>query len=77
MQWTSEAQKPEDYKVVLLQTIGGHFTTGWYAPQANNGTGAWIGLALNQSPPVYEIEPGFVKAWCEIAPPDDESTTIP
>lgn len=60
----ASVSKPEDFKPVLLQLSGGEYTTGWYSSQA----GAWIGLAYNQSPPVYRMEAGAVAQWQEIEP---------
>lgn len=76
MRWIdADASKPPDYETVLIRTIGGknaHYTTGWWASKANNGQGAWIGLALNQSPPHYEMFDGAVQMWSYIEPPVTE-----
>ena len=64
---------PPPYELVLLQLAGDEYTTGWYAPQANNGTGIWMGVALNQSPPQYRLEDGAVEKWCKIVRPYDDA----
>lgn len=73
MRWIdADASKPPDYEVVLLRTIGGSnadYTTGWWASKSNGGRGAWIGLALNQSPPTYRMLDGAVALWSYIEPP--------
>jgi len=62
---------PPPHELVLIQLVGDEYTTGWHAPQANNGNGAWMGMALNQSPPQYRIEDDFVEKWCKIVRPYD------
>lgn len=64
---------PPPYELVLLQLVGDEYTTGWHAPLANNGNGAWMALALNQSPPQYRIEDGTVEKWCKIVRPYDDA----
>ena len=64
--WNSCNDKPEPHRVVLLQMAGGEFTTGWWSDMA----GAWIGLALNQSPPVYAFAHNSVLRWMEIPDAD-------
>lgn len=67
MNWKPASEKPEAYKTVLLALMGKNnkYTTGWYAAPADK----WIGLAMNQSPPTYELESWAVTHWCEIEPP--------
>jgi len=57
--WQSENVKPPDFQTVFLYLIGDDVTTGWYSSKADS----WIGLAFNQSPPTYKIEPGAVTHW--------------
>ena len=64
--WNLESNKPEPYKTVLLRLIGDDFTTGWWADKA----GHWVGLALNQSPPTYQLEDACVTHWQSIEPPN-------
>jgi len=64
---------PPPYELVLLQLTGDEYTTGWYAPLANNGNGAWMGMSLNQSPSHYQIEDGAVAKWCCIVRPYDDA----
>jgi hypothetical protein len=74
MIWNPAEQKPRDYEEVLLAMVGGrHYTTGYWASGANMGKGAWIGLALNQSPPVYQLEKCLVKYWEAIEEPKEEA----
>ena len=67
----AKEELPPPYELVLLQLVGDEYTTGWYASLANHAFGAWMGLALNQSPPHYQIEDGAVEKWCEIVRPYD------
>lgn len=64
---------PPPYELILLQLVGDEYTTGWYSSLANKGDGAWMGMALNQSPPQFRIEEGFVEKWCEIVRPYDDA----
>lgn len=75
MNWKSTAEKPEAYKIVLLALTGenNRYTTGWYAAPVDR----WIGLAMNQSPPAYELESWSVEYWCEIEPPAAKQTAPP
>lgn len=67
----AKEELPPPYELVLLQLVGDEYTTGWYAPLANNGAGAWMGMALNQAHPQYRIQAGFVEKWCRIVRPYD------
>lgn len=70
--WKNAGEElPPPYEIVLLQLVGDEYTTGWHAPLANKGDGAWMGLALNQSHPQYRIQEGFVEKWCKICRPYD------
>lgn len=72
MNWiNAEEAKPPAYKTVLLQLGRDEWTctTGWWAKDANDGHGAWIGLAFNQSPPIFDIMAGAVIAWCDFERP--------
>lgn len=73
--WKSAEEKPTSFEVVLLRLIGGedeldtsncgdnNLTTGWWSEKAN----CWMGLSLNQSPPMYPLEDWAVIAWAKIA----------
>ncbi len=78
MNWIPATQKPPAYQVVLLAfapTGRMHdYTTGWWADRANGGKGAWVGLALNQSPPTYPLEDGAVEYWATIEAPKGKVT---
>lgn len=67
----AKEELPPPYEIVLLQLVGDEYTTGWYASLANQALGAWMGLALNQSPAQYRIEDGAVEKWCCIVRPYD------
>ena len=69
----AKEELPEPYEIVLLQLTGDEYTTGWHAPLANNGNGAWMGMSLNQSPSHYQIEDGAVAKWCCIVRPYDDA----
>jgi len=71
--WQSENVKPPDFQTVFLYLIGDDVTTGWYSSKA----ASWIGLALNQSPPTYRIEPGFVTHWQIIERPTPLTPDLP
>lgn len=76
MNWIPTTQKPLAYEVVLLAldtpSISTEFTTGWWADLANGGMGAWVGLALNQSPPTYQLEEWAVVCWAAIEAPQSK-----
>lgn len=62
--WFPASEKPQPYKTVLLEVFDG-WTTGWWADKAGE-SGEWIGLALNQSPPVFRLAQGLVTRWASI-----------
>jgi len=70
--WKNASEElPPSNELVLLQLVGDEYTTGWYSSFSNNGNGAWMGMALNQSPPQFRIADGAVEKWCEIVRPYD------